>query len=113
MWARKLYGADAERYFGYDANVCLAACILSGLTRSEGSALLEVRSSPEGEAGLNATAHCHVLTPGLAAEALRDLAEGVFSSFKWDDCNITWIWISGSTECREALAEIRRPLCPE
>lgn len=85
MWAWKLYGADAERYFGYEANVGLAACNLLGLTPSEGSALFEVRLSPEGEVGVNATTFCHVLTPSLAAQALRDVADGVFPSFMWDD----------------------------
>lgn len=85
MWVWKLYGADAERYFGLEANVGLAACTLLGLTPSEGSALFEVRLSPEGEAGLNETAFCHVLTPALAAQGLRDVADGVFPSFIWDD----------------------------
>ena len=85
MWAWKLYGADAELYFGREANVGLTACVLMGLMSSEGSALFEVRLSPAAEAGLDETAFCHGLTPALAARGLRDVADGVFPSFVWDD----------------------------
>ena len=81
----KLYAADCLRYFGFDADVGLTAAIRLGLTPSEGSALLEVRVTPEAEAGLNPTAFCHVLTPALATQGLRDVAGGVFPSFMWDD----------------------------
>ena len=85
MWTWKLYGTDAERYFGLEANVGLAACTMLGLTPPEGSALFEVGLSPEGEAGIDPTTFCHVVTPALAAYALRELADGVFPSFMWDD----------------------------
>ena len=72
-------------FFGEEANVGLTACILMGLTPSEGSALFEVRVSPSAEAGLDEMAFCHGLTPALAAKGLRSVADGVFSSFMWDD----------------------------
>ena len=70
MWAWKLYGADAELYFGQEANVCLTACVLLGLTPSEGSAPFEVLVSPSAEAGLDEMAFCHGLTPALAAKGM-------------------------------------------
>ena len=85
MWAWKLYGADAELYFGQEANIGLTACTLMGLTPSEGSALFEVRLSPAGEAGPDEMAFCHGLAPAVAARGLRDVADGVFPSFMWDD----------------------------
>jgi len=85
MWAWKLYGADAEHYFGSEANVGLVACSLMGLTPSEGSALFEVRWSPDGEGGPDKTRFCYGLTPALAAYVLRDVADGVFPSYMWDD----------------------------
>ena len=85
MWAWKLYGVDWLRYFGFDADVGVTAATLMGLTPSEGSALFEGRVTPEAEAGLNLTAFWHALTPALAAQGLRDVAEGVFPSFMWDD----------------------------
>lgn len=85
MWAWKLYGADAELYFGKEANVGLAACALIGLMPPEGSALFEFRVSPSAEADLDEATFCHGLTPALAAKGLRDVADGVFPSFMWDD----------------------------
>ena len=83
MWAWKLYGADAEAYFGKEANVGLAASIMLGLTPFEGSALFEAHVSPGARHGFDELAFCLGLTPDLAADAVQGVAEGVFPSFMW------------------------------
>ena len=85
MWAWKLFGADAEFYFGKEANVGLVASITLGLTPYEGSALFEASVSPAGWEDFDEAAFCGGLTPELAAKALRGIADGVFASFMWDD----------------------------
>ena len=85
MWAWKLYGADAEFYFGKEANVGLIASIMLGLTPFEGSALFEVDVSPTARDGFDEMAFCGGLTPDLAANALWGIADGVFPSLMWDD----------------------------
>ena len=84
MWVWKLYGADAEFYFGKEGNVGLAASIMLGLTPYEGSALFEADVSPSTRDGFDELSFCLGLTPDLAADALQGVAEGVFPSFMWD-----------------------------
>lgn len=84
MWVWKLYGADAEFYFGKQRNVGLAASIMLGLTPFEGSALFEADVSPSARQDFNEVAFCLGLTPDLAADAVQGVAEGVFPSFMWD-----------------------------
>ena len=84
MWAWKLYGADAEFYFGRHGNVGLAASIMLGLTPFEGSALFEADVSPSLRDGFNELAFCLGLAPVLAADAIQGVAEGVFPTFMWD-----------------------------
>ena len=85
MWTWKLFGADAENYFGKEANVGLVASVLLGLTPCEGSALFEAEVSPSARQGFDPLAFCAGLTPELAARALRGIADGVFPSMMWDD----------------------------
>ena len=84
MWAWKLYGADAEYYFGEEPDVGLTASILLGLTSFEGAALFEGEVAPAAAQDFSALAFCAGLTPELAADALEAVAEGVFPSFMWE-----------------------------
>ena len=84
MWAWKLYGADAEFYFGNEANVGLVASIMLGLTPFEGSALFEADVSPKARDRFDELTFCGGLSPELAGDALLGVAEGVFPSFMWD-----------------------------
>ena len=85
MWVWKLYGADADAYFGKEANVGLAASVMLGLTPCEGAAFFEAAVSPNARDGFDELAFCAGLTPDLAATALRGIADGVFPSLMWDD----------------------------
>ena len=88
MWTCKLFGADAEAYFGKEANVGLTASVMMGLTPSEGSALFEARVSPTAQDDFDELAFCGGLTPDLAAKALRGVADGVFPSLMWNDLEV-------------------------
>ncbi|MDE0205658.1 MAG: hypothetical protein OXP66_06490 [Candidatus Tectomicrobia bacterium] len=85
MWVWKLFGADAENYFGSEANAGIAASVMLGLTPLEAMALFEAGVPPAEPVDLSEMALCGALTPELAAGAVRDLAEGVFPSVAWDD----------------------------
>ena len=85
MWTWKLYGADADAYFGKEANVGLAASVMLGLTPCEGAALFEAKVSPNGPEEFDELAFCAGLTPDLAARALRGIGDGVFPSLMWND----------------------------
>lgn len=84
MWVWKLYGADAEFYFGEAANVGLAASIMLGLTPFEGSALFEAAVSTSARDDYDELAFCLSLTPDLAAGAVKGVVEGVFPTFMWN-----------------------------
>ena len=88
MWACKVFGADADAYFGKDANVGLMATVMLGLTPSEGAALFEYQVSPAGQDEFDAREFCGLLSPDLVARALRGVAEGVFPSFMWDELDL-------------------------
>ena len=85
MWACKVYGPDAEIYFGENANVGLMATMMLGLTPAEGAALFEVQVSSTPGEEFDGLEFSGILTPGLTARALRGVADGVFPSFMWDE----------------------------
>lgn len=85
MWAWKLYGTDADAYFGKEANVGLAASVMLGLTPCEGAALFEAKVPPNGTEEFDELGFFAGLTADLAARALRGIADGVFPSLMWND----------------------------
>ena len=86
-WAYKLWGANADLWFGPGArqNLSLVSSTLLGLTVMEGLVLFEAGVSPARQGELDAGTWRKTLTPELASEALRQVARGVFPSTIWDD----------------------------
>ena len=87
LWACRLYGATADLSFGPIAarNVVLVSSTILGLTGMEGLALFEARLSPVIQREMDSVMFRKALTPEMASEVLRYLAEGAFPSDVWDD----------------------------
>ena len=86
VWAYALYGATGDLSFGpaFQRNLPVVSSTLLGLTVMEGLALFEAGVSPKIQGELEAEEFRKMLTPDSAAEALRNVAEGVFPSAAWD-----------------------------